>query len=137
MEIRARFKANINAPRVMGIVNDAVEEGLLDTVVATASDIVHGSRVISGHNRRSIAYMVGRAVTRMGTILAGEKPFASGTPSMMGRLTAAIWSSSGYGGFLEIGTRFMAGIPYFKPAADRNFPNFARNVANRLKVRGG
>ena len=137
MEIRTRWHINLNVPKVMGAVDDAVKEGLLDTVVETANDIVKGSRVKTGHNRRSIAYMVGRAVTRMGTPRAGEKRFAAGTPSMMGRLKAAIWSSSGYGGWLEVGTRKMAGIPYFRPAAERHFKNLWRNVAKRLKVRGG
>ncbi len=118
MEIRARFKANINTPRVMGIVNDAVEEGLLDTVVDTAADVVKGSAVLTGHNRRSIDYWVRK-------------------------LHAMIFSTSGYGGWLEIGTHKadgtwkMAPRPYFKPAADRHFPNFVRNVAKRLRAKGG
>ena len=112
VEIRARFKANINTPRVMGIVNDAVEEGLLDTVVDTAADVVKGSAVLTGHNRRSIDYWVRK-------------------------LHAMIFGTSGYSGYLETGTSKMAAQPYFKPAADKNFPNFARNVAKRLRMRGG
>ena len=103
---------NIKVPKVMGLVNDAAEEGLRDTVVETAADVVEGSRVKTGHNRRSIDYWVRK-------------------------LRAKIFSTSGYGGYLEVGTSKMAGIPYFRPAADRHFKNLIPNIAKRLKVRGG
>lgn len=112
MEIRTKWRINVNVPRTMGVVNDATEEGLRDTVVETAAEVVRGSPVLTGHNRRSIDFWVKR-------------------------LRAKIFSTSGYGGYLETGTSKMVAQPYFKPAADRHFPNFVRNVARRLRARGG
>ena len=50
-------------------------------------------------------------------------------------LSGAVWSTSGYGGYLETGTRFMSAKPYFKPALDRNFTRdkFAEKVKDKLK----
>ena len=112
MQIRTKWRVNVNVLRTMGIVDGAVEEGLKDTVVEAAAEVVRGSPVLTGHNRRSIGYWVRK-------------------------LRAKIFSTSGYGGYLETGTSKMAAQPYFKPAADMHFPNFVRNVAKRLRARGG
>ncbi len=115
MQIRTKWRVNINTLKVMGVVNGAVEEGLKDTVVETAADVVRGSpeaRVMGGTNRRSIDYWVKK-------------------------LRARIFGTSGYSGYLEVGTFKMAARPYFKPAADKHFPNFVKNVARRLRARGG
>lgn len=112
MQIRTKWRVNVNVLRTMGIVDGAVEEGLKDTVVETAAEVVRGSPVLTGHNRRSIDYWVKK-------------------------LRARIFGTSGYSGYLEVGTSKMAAQPYFKPAADRHFPNFVKNVARRLRARGG
>lgn len=118
MQIRAKWKLNINVPKVMGIVGDAAEEGLRDTVVETAADVVKGSPVLTGHNRRSVDYWVRK-------------------------LKGKIFGTSGYSGWLEVGTHKADGTwkmpprPYFRPAADRHFPNLAKNIAKRLRMRGG
>ncbi len=112
VQIRTKWRININTLKVMGVVNGAVEEGLKDTVVETAAEVVRGSPVLTGHNRRSIDYWVKK-------------------------LRARIFGTSGYSGYLEVGTSKMAAQPYFKPAADRHFPNFVKNVARRLRARGG
>jgi len=36
------------------------------------------------------------------------------------KLEAACYSTSGYGGFLEVGTRFLSARPYFRPSFDKN-----------------
>ncbi len=112
VQIRTRWHININVPKVMGVVDEATVEGLRDTVVETAADVVQGSPVLTGHNRRSIQYWARK-------------------------LRGRIFSTSGYGGYLEVGTSKMPARPYFRPAADRHFKNLARNIARRLKVRGG
>jgi len=86
----------------------AAEQAMKDTVVLIASDSIKGSPFLTGNNRRSIKYEVKK-------------------------LTGSIFSTSGYGGFLETGTRFMAARPYFKPALDRNLPKFMDRMRELLK----
>ena len=86
----------------------AAEDTLKDVVVLIASDSINGSPVLTGNNRRSIRYLVKK-------------------------LTGEIFSTSGYGGYLETGTRFMGARLYFKPALDRNFPKFAKIMKEKLK----
>ena len=112
MKLKVNVRVDIKAAKVMALVDDAVDEALRDTVVATARDVVKGSPVLTGHNRRSIGFT-------------------------LKKLSARIFSTSGYGGWLEIGTSRMAAQPYFKPAADKNFWKLPRHIRARLKVRGG
>lgn len=86
----------------------AAERALKDTVVLIANDAIKGSPVETGNNRRSIQFE------------------ARG-------LSGSIYSTSGYGGYLETGTRFMAARPYFRPALDRNFPRFPELMERYLK----
>ena len=46
---------------------------------------------------------------------------------------AAIYSTSGYGGYLETGTVKMAARPYFKPALDRHIKRLPSEVKARLR----
>jgi len=81
-------------------VASAAQQAMKETVVIIANEVIniHPWKTRTGNNSRSIAYTVGK-------------------------LTGSVFSTSGYGGFLETGTRFMAAYPYFKPALDRNFPS--------------
>ena len=112
MEVKVKVRVKIDNERVMGLVNKASSEGLLDTTVKIAGDVVRDSPIKFGTNKRSIDYWVKK-------------------------LTARIFSTSGYGGWLEVGTRKMAARPYFHPAALRHLPKLASNIAKRLRARGG
>ncbi len=112
VEVTVKIKTNIHTAEVMAKVNKAASEGLLDTTVDIAGDVVRDSPVRWGTNRRSIDYWVRK-------------------------LKARIFSTSGYGGWLEVGTRKMAARPYFHPAALRHLPQLASNIAKRLRVFGG
>lgn len=79
----------------------AGEKAMKDVVILIANDSIRGSPVLTGNNRRSIKFQ------------------AKG-------LTGAIYSTSGYGGYLETGTVKMPARPYLKPALDKNFPKFAK-----------
>ena len=81
-------------------VQAAEKQAMKETVVLIANDVIkiHPWKTRTGNNSRSIAYTVGK-------------------------LTGSVFSTSGYGGFLETGTRYMGAYPYFKPALDRNFPS--------------
>ncbi len=85
----------------------AGERAMRDTVVLIANDSIKGSPVLTGNNRRSIKFE------------------AKG-------LTGAIFSTSGYGGYLETGTVNMPARPYFKPALDKNFPKFPKIMKGYL-----
>jgi hypothetical protein len=51
------------------------------------------------------------------------------------KIEGAVYSTSGYGGFLETGTSKMPGRPYFKPSLDINFSQnkYAKRVKEYLK----
>lgn len=85
----------------------AGERAMKDVVVLIAGDSIRGSPVLTGNNRRSIKFE------------------SKG-------LTGAIFSTSGYGGFLETGTVKLSARPYFKPALDRNFPKFSQLMKGYL-----
>ncbi len=117
VEITVKIKTNIHTAEVMAMVNKAASEGLLDTTVKIAEDVVRDSPVRWGTNRRSIDYWVRK-------------------------LKAKIFSTSGYGGGLEVGhhTRsgsWVAARPYFYPAAIKHLPKLASNIAKRLRALGG
>ena len=127
MKLNVKMILNLQPEKVISLAEKATRLGLRDTVVAIARDVVHESPVITGHNRRSIAYKVESKKTSMGNPKAGEKPFSDEEPNT-GNLQGAIYSTSGYGGFLETGTGRMAAQPYFKPALDRNIGNLPGNI---------
>lgn len=86
----------------------AGERAMKDTVVLIANDSIRGSPFKTSNNRRSIKYEVKG-------------------------LTGSIFSTSGYGGYLETGTVKMAARPYFKPALDKNFPKFSQIMKEYLR----
>ena len=51
---------------------------------------------------------------------------------------SAVFSTSGYGGFLETGTRFMGAYPYIYPAVVQYFTptNLSRRLNNYLSRKG-
>jgi len=101
----------------------AAEQAMKNTVVLIANESIKESPHITGHNRRSIAYSAGgKGMVRKGREKTGEKPFNEGRPPV-GKLQGEIYSTSGYGGYLETGTVKMPARPYMKPALDRNFPS--------------
>jgi len=96
-----------NMAKLGGKFKPAIAAGLRDTIIATTADVVKGSRHKTGNNQRSIAYE-------------------------SDKLSAAVFSTSGYGGYLETGTAKMAGIPYFKPALDKNMPDLGKNIKRHM-----
>lgn len=88
-------------------VRKAARMAMRDTVVEVQADAVEGSPWLTGNNRRSIK----SEVSGMGTNEMVD-------PS---KIEGAVYSTSGYGGYLETGTYKMAARPYFRPALDRHF----------------
>jgi len=115
MKITASFKLNLKSKEVEDKVKKASELGLKEVIVDIAGDAIKGSPVLTGNNRRSIAYEIGPG----GEVAKTE-------------LEGAVYSTSGYGGYLETGTRFMAAQPYFRPALDKNMNKLPKNIKAHL-----
>ena len=114
-KITTSWIVNLKTKEAQDKVEKATKQGLTDVVVDIANDAIKGSPYLTGHNRRSIKFEVG---------LGGEVAKRE--------LEGAIYSTSGYGGFLETGTVNMAAQPYFKPALDRNIKKLPANIKGHL-----
>jgi len=132
LKIITSFVTNLKTKEAIDKVKKAIQKGLVDSIAVIAGDVIKESPKLSGHNMRSIAYKLGRKVTRTGSPKAGEKPFEKGEPDLK-EGEAAIYSTSGYGGFLETGTVKMAARPYFKPALDRHIKDLPKGIKAELR----
>ena len=130
MKINVEVELNLDIEKVTKEVLDASREAMRDTVVGITNDSVKLSPWLTGHNRRSIA----GEVSGMGVVAAGGE---GGAERMVddSKIEGAVYSTSGYGGYLETGTVKMSARPYFKPALDMNFTQekFAEHVKKYLK----
>ena len=136
MELRVDVELNLKIEEVTRQVIEASRLAMRDTVVEVWHDAVaqapptYKTPWTTGHNRRSI---VGE-VSGMGVVEAGAdaEPEKSVDDS---KIEGAVYSTSGYGGFLEVGTSRMPARPYFKPAVDKNFSaeRFTEKVKGYLK----
>jgi len=108
VKIKTDVVVNLKTKEVQDKVNKATEKALKDVVTDIANDAIKGSPVDTGNNRRSIMFE------------------AKG-------LEGAIYSTSGYGGYLETGTVKMPARPYFKPALDRNIHKLPAGIKAELR----
>ena len=115
MKITTNWVTNIKSKEVEDKVKKASQQGLKDSVTDIANDAIKGSPVLTGNNRRSIMFEVGPG----GEVAKGD-------------LEGAVYSTSGYGGYLETGTVKMPARPYFKPALDMNLKNLPNNIKGHL-----
>lgn len=116
MKIDASIKVNLRTKEVTESVKNASRIGLRDGIVLMAADSVKPpSPVRTGNNRRSMTYEVSGfgAAKPLGGIAQPEIVDQT-------KLQAALYSTSGYGGFLETGTNKMNAQPYIRPAFDRH-----------------
>lgn len=133
MEIKANVKVNLKDREVKDKVNKATEKSLKNVIIDIANAVIKPpSPIKTGHNRRSIAYKLGNISTRMGHIKSGERPFSTQEPQLKSG-EGAVYSTSGYGGYLETGTRKMPARPYFKPALDRNVSKLPSGIKAELR----
>lgn len=107
MKLKVDMKVDLKTKEVQDKVKRAGEKGLKDFIVDIAGDVIKGSPKLTGNNARSIAYE------------AKE-------------LEGSIYSTSGYGGYLETGTVNMPAQPYFRPALDKNAKNLPKNIKAHL-----
>ena len=128
MKMTVDVELNLDIEKVTKEVLNANREAMRDTVVGVTNDSVKLSPWLTGNNRRSIA----GEVSGMGKV-AGE----GGAERMVddSKIEGAVYSTSGYGGYLETGSVKMSARPYFKPALDMNFTQekYAERVKRHLK----
>lgn len=108
MNINMSVKTNLRTGEASEKVQKAGEKALKNVITAIANDAIKGSPYLTGNNRRSIQYE------------------AKG-------LSGSVYSTSGYGGFLETGTVKMPARPYFKPALDRHIHELPGEIKAELK----
>ena len=111
MPLDVGFKLNLN-PAALQEIKGALREGFEIGAAATQADAVELSPWITGNNRRSIDSEVKEE---------GGKPVAT------------VFTQSGYGGYLEIGTTKRPATPYLKPAFDKNRDLFLQATRVALK----
>ena len=115
-KITVKWDVKLKTKEAEKQVDKATKQGLLDSVTEIGNDAIKGSPVLTGNNRRSIKFEVGPG----GEVAKKENE-------------GAIYSTSGYGGYLETGTVKMPAQPYFKPALDRNMKNLPKNIKAHLE----
>ncbi len=116
MRITSSFKLNLKNKEVQAKVNKATKNSLKEVVVDIANDAIKICKKVTGNNARSIKFEVGPG----GAVATRE-------------LQGAIYSTSGYGGYLETGTVKMEAQPYLKPALDRNIKKLPEGIKAELK----
>ena len=116
MKIDAKLILNLKTDEAQAKLKSATRTSMRDTVVAIANDAIKLSPVLTGNNKRSIKFEVGPN----GEIAKGE-------------LEGAVYSTSGYGGFLEVGTIHQSAQPYFRPALDMNLHKLPEGIKAELK----
>ena len=131
MNMSVDVKLNLKVDKATKEVTDASKMAMRDTVVEVLGDSIRPpSPWKTGNNRRS---MTGE-VSGMGMVASGGE---GRTERMVddSKIEGAVYSTSGYGGFLETGTSKMAARPYIKPSLDKNFTEhkFGEKVKRYLK----
>lgn len=107
VKINVRVQMNLRTPEVIRQVEQAVHDSLRETVVAITRDAKDFSPFLTGNNRRSIDFDVQQ-------------------------LSGRVFSTSGYGGWLEIGTAQMTPRRYFRTAYELNIDKFPAGIKARL-----
>ena len=129
MKFNAKVDINLNVTRVVALVEDASRKGLRDVTVRVTADAVDHSPIQFGTNKRSIA----AEVSGMGGTVAGEGSSERVVDEAL--IQSAVYSTSGYGGYLEVGTRHKPARPYFGPARDKEFTESKLGNAIKRHIR--
>jgi len=129
MKMTSSIELNLRVEEATKQVAEANKSAMRDIVVEVLADSIRPpSPVLTGTNRRS---MVGEA-SGMGKVAGqgGSERLVDDT-----KIEGAVYSTSGYGGFLETGTFKMPAQPYIKPAMDKNFTaeKYAKKVKGHLE----
>ena len=123
------IKWNVDWDKLDAQVKEAARLSMRDIVVEVTEGAVMDSPMRTGNNMRSLA----GEVSGMGQVASGGNATLERVVDDS-KIEGAVYSTSGYGGFLETGTVKMAARPYIKPNVDRFFTeeNFAENARRYL-----
>ena len=129
MKMHTSVALNLRVDQAVKDVTEASKLAMRDTTVEVTNDSVHLSPWLTGNNRRSLVGEV-----------SGRGMVASGGEGRVERMVddsqieGAVYSTSGYGGYIETGTSKMPPRPYIKPALDKSFTpeKFASRVKSYL-----
>lgn len=115
--MKIKVEDNLKIKQAPAKIKNAIKQAIKDVVRDIANTAIkeHPYRDVTGTNTRSIMYEVGPG----GAVAKGE-------------LEGAIYSTSGYGGYLETGTVNMPAFPYLKPALDKNFKKLPAGIKANL-----
>ena len=132
MKLKVNIITNLKTKEVENKVKKANQLGIRDTVVEIHGDAIKNAKAVrawkTGHNVRSIASEVSGM---KGTTSKGE----DAEPQRVvddSKLEGAVYSTSGYGGYIETGTVKMPARPYFKPALDKAMKNLPKEIKAHL-----
>ena len=132
MRLKVDMKLNLKIKEVQDKVKKATQLAMRDTVVDIHNATIKNAKAVgfweTGHNARSIV----SEVSGMGIVQQG----ADAEPERIvddSKMEGAVYSTSGYGGYIETGTVKMPARPYFKPALDRNIRMLPQGIKARLK----
>lgn len=125
MRLKIGLRLNLRTAAVKQKVDRATQLGVRDVIVEMHNDAVKDSPFLTGHNRRSL----GAEVSGMGVVAGTEQARVVNDSKIEG----ALYSTSGYGGYLETGTIRMPARPYIKPALDRRLPGLPGKIRNHLR----
>ena len=155
MKIEVQVALSLKIPEVQKKLEQATREGLRDTIVAIHETAIDLSHKKTGHNARSIASEVsGMGVVEKGSDAEPEHVVDDS------KLESACYSTSGYGGYLEVGTDphiitvktakvltdgedfFGKSVqhpgtdpyPYFRPALDMHKDKLTPNIKKHLEA---
>jgi hypothetical protein len=120
VKINVSVKLNLKTTEALETIKKAAREGMRDTIVPITNDVIniHPWKNRTGNNMLSIK----SEVSGMGENEVVDPEGIEG----------AVYSTSGYGGFLETGTSRMPPYPYFKPAADRHQGKLPENIRKNM-----
>ena len=110
MRVRSEFKTKETRAKVRKAAGDALNDVTVKIANQAKTPWPTGTPYLTGNNSRSIYWDVDKSA-----------------------LTAMVYSTSGYGGFLEVGTVRMGPRPYMKPALDRYLPELLNVLKDKLK----
>lgn len=116
-QVKIKVEDNLKIKEATAKLNTSIKQAIKDVVRDIANTAIkeHPYRDITGTNTRSIMYEVGPG----GAVAKGE-------------LEGAVYSTSGYGGYLETGTVHMPAFPYLKPALDKNIHKLPAGIKANL-----
>jgi len=117
MKLEASIELNWEGEKVTKETVEATRLSMRDVVIGTVADAVELSPWRTGNNRRSLA----GEVSQMGMVATGGEGGSERMVDDKG-IEGAVYSTSGYGGYLETGTtRGLPPRPYIYPAAMKHF----------------